>query len=94
MLVTIAVTNDLHPTHIDGYAQWAKAHNSLLILTWDEDDGGHNNVIPAVFVGADITPNTTSSQLYNHYGLLRTLEDMYGLAPLNHAASAAPITGW
>jgi phosphatidylinositol-3-phosphatase len=81
-------------SHIDGYAQWAKSHNSLLILTWDEDDGDHNNVIPAVFVGAGISAGTTNSQSYNHYGLLRTLENMYGLKPLNNAASAAPITGW
>ena len=24
-------------TYMDGYIQWAKTHNSLLILTWDED---------------------------------------------------------
>jgi acid phosphatase len=80
--------------NIDAYAQWAKTHNSLLILTWDEDEGNHNNLIPTVFVGAGIKPGTTNSQSFSHYGLLRTLEDMYGLTPLNNAAAAAPISGW
>jgi acid phosphatase len=80
--------------NIDAYAQWAKTHNSLLILTWDEDEGNHNNLIPTVFVGAGIAAGKLNSQSFNHYGLLRTLEDMYGLTPLNNAASAAPISGW
>lgn len=79
--------------NIDGYAQWAKTHNSLLILTWDEDGGASGNVIPTVFVGANVKAGTTSSQAFNHYGLLRTLEDMYGLPAAGNAASAAPITG-
>lgn len=78
---------------LDAYAQWAKTHNSLLILTWDEDGGSSGNLIPTIFVGAKITPGTLNSQSFNHYGLLRTIEDMYGLAPLNNAASAAPVTG-
>jgi hypothetical protein len=80
--------------NIDAYAQWAKTHNSLLILTWDEDGGSSGNVIPTIFVGAHINAGTTNSQTFNHYGLLRTLEDMYGLTPLNNAANAAPIVGW
>ncbi len=75
--------------NIDSYAQWAKTHNSLLILTWDEDDSGHGNVIPAVWVGANIAAGSTNSQSFTHYGLLRTITNMYGLAPLN---SEGPIT--
>lgn len=26
-------------THLDAYVQWAQQHNSLLIVTWDEDNG-------------------------------------------------------
>jgi acid phosphatase len=32
-------------------------------------------------------------QRVDHYGLLRTIEDMYGLPPLGEAASARPLTG-
>src|SRR3989440_4402451 len=31
------------------YATWAKRHNSLLIVTWDEDEGTSPNHIPTIF---------------------------------------------
>ena len=34
-----------------------------------------------------------SAQRTDHYGVLRTLEDMYGLAPIGSAAGAKPLTG-
>jgi phosphatidylinositol-3-phosphatase len=33
------------------------------------------------------------TQRIDHYNILRTIEDMYHLAPLGHAASVPPITG-
>ena len=32
--------------NLSAYATWAKANNSLLVVTWDEDDNGENNQIP------------------------------------------------
>ena len=40
--------------NIDAYAQWAKTHNSLLIVTWDEDDYSSINQIPTIAYGAHI----------------------------------------
>jgi len=74
-----------------GYAQWALAHNSLLIVTFDEDDFSTANHIPIVFYGAHVKQGSYSETI-NHYNVLRTIEDMYGLAALANAASAAPIT--
>ena len=34
------------------------------------------------------------SQPANHYNLLRTIGDLYGLEPLGAAKDAAPLTGW
>ncbi len=90
---SLATGDNWLKANIDNYAQWAKTHNSLLILTWDEDGGASGNVIPTIFVGANIKAGTTNAQAFNHYGLLRTLEDMYGLPAINNAANAAPITG-
>ena len=90
---SLATGDNWLKANIDSYAQWAKSHNSLLILTWDEDGGASGNVIPTIFVGANVKAGTTSAQAFNHYGLLRTIEDMYGLPAINNAASAAPITG-
>jgi len=76
---------------LDGYAQWAKSNNSLLIATFDEDDFTSVNKIATVLVGAGVKQGTFDESV-NHYNLLRTLEDMHGLAPLGHAADKQPIT--
>ena len=44
--------------NIGHYAQWAMTHNSLLIITWDEDDGSANNHIPTIFVGPMVKPGS------------------------------------
>jgi phosphatidylinositol-3-phosphatase len=79
--------------NIDGYVQWAKTHNSLLIITWDEDeDDGGNNAIPTIFAGAHVKSGQYPEKI-NHYSVLRTLEDAYGLPALGAAAKATAITG-
>jgi hypothetical protein len=78
--------------NLAGYVDWAKSHNSLLIVTFDEDSGSRNNHIATFFVGPMVTPGD-SDQRIDHYSVLRTIEDMYGLPALGHAADAQPITG-
>ncbi|ORW92343.1 acid phosphatase [Mycobacterium sp. IEC1808] len=75
---------------LSGYANWAVANNSLLIVTWDEDDGGPRNQIPTVIYGAHVQPGNYNEQI-NHYSVLSTLEQMYGLPKTGYAAGAAPI---
>ena len=68
-------------TYMDGYIQWARTHNSLLILTWDEDASDRQadrQLIPTIFVGARLKPGRYGEAI-NHCNLLRTLEDMYQL---------------
>lgn len=89
---SIATGDTWLKNNIDKYAQWAKSHNSLLVLTWDEDDGSSSNQIATLFVGANVKVGTNATS-YNHYSLLRTLEDMYGLAALKNAESASAIDG-
>ncbi len=78
--------------NLDAYAQWAKTNNSLLIVTWDEDDNTSVNQIPTIFVGQHVQVGTNNTTI-NHYNVLRTLEDMYGLPPANNAANASDILG-
>ncbi len=78
-------------SHLDAYAQWAKSNNSLLILTFDEDDTAGTNLIPTVFVGQGVVPGDYGETI-DHYTVLRTLEDMYGLPALGEAANRGPIT--
>lgn len=88
---TVAQADTWLQSNLDGYLQWAQSHNSLLILTWDEDDSSSSNRIPTLFIGPMVCPGTYG-ELTGHYGCLRTLEDMYGLAYLGNSAAAAPIT--
>jgi hypothetical protein len=77
--------------HLDGYAQWAKTHHSLLVVTWDEDDSSANNQIPTIFVGGPVQPGSYPEPI-NHYNVLRTIEDAYGLPYAGASATATPIT--
>jgi phospholipase C len=111
--VSIVVPNECHDMHscprdngdrwlkanLGRYASWARSHNSLLIVTWDEDGtifeipllgGGDGNKVPTIFYGAHVRTGTYGEHT-SHYGILRTIEHMYGL-PHAGSASAAPIT--
>jgi hypothetical protein len=70
------------------------ANNSLLVVTWDEDDGSgleaSRNQIPTIIYGAHVQPGTYSEQM-SHYNLLSTIEQMYGLPKTGNAANAPAI---
>jgi acid phosphatase len=89
---SVATGDDWARRHLGPYADWAATHDSLLVVTFDEDDGTQDNRIPTFVVGAGVRAGT-SSQRIDHYSMLRTIEDMYGLPPLGQAATASPITG-
>jgi acid phosphatase len=76
--------------NIEGYAQWAMTHNSLLVVTWDEDDGSSDNRVATIFVGAMVKPGQYKQRI-DHYGLLRMVEEMHGLPFLGESASAQVI---
>jgi hypothetical protein len=78
--------------HLPAYLDWARTHNSLLIVTFDEDDDSTANHIPTVFVGPMVRPGDVADYI-NHYTILRTIEDMYQLPALGAAAATAPVTG-
>jgi acid phosphatase len=78
--------------HLPAYVTWAQRHNSLLVVTFDEDNGSSANHIATVLVGPMVRPGT-SDQRVDHYAVLHTLEDMYRLPPLGKAAAAAPLSG-
>lgn len=77
--------------HLDGYVQWAKDNNSLLILTFDEDERLSNNKIATIFVGPMVKQGTYNQKI-NHYNVLRTLEDMFKLPYAGESANVYPIS--
>ncbi|MDB5030864.1 alkaline phosphatase family protein [Mucilaginibacter sp.] len=76
--------------NLGDYANWAKKHNSLLIVTFDEDDFKPVNYIPTIFAGANINKGKYSEKI-NHYNLLHTIEAMYNL-PVSDTTKATVIT--
>ena len=96
--------NDMHDGTIRQADQWLRptsaptpprrgqTHNSLLIVTWDEDDGSEGNRIPTIFSGPMVRTGQISSVRTLH-DLLRTVEDLYGTSHAGAAASVSSITG-
>lgn len=73
---------------------------TLVVITFDEDDyfirNGVmvNNHVYAALYGDSVAPGGTTDTLYDHYSLLRTVEDGLGLGTLGqNDAQAAPIAG-
>jgi phosphatidylinositol-3-phosphatase len=100
---------------IDTYLPWAMTHNSLLIVTWDEDgDNTATNQIATIFAGAKVKPgNYTETNLnannpdvattgpgiqtptgtgMNHWNVLSTIEDIYGLAHIGNSMNRLPVS--
>ena len=78
--------------HLGAYTAWAAGHDSLLVVTTDEDDNSHANHITTILAGAHIAPGQYPTRT-DHYGLLRTLLDSFNLAPFAEAARAPAIGG-
>jgi phosphatidylinositol-3-phosphatase len=100
--ITPNMCNDMHDCPVatgDTWASknlpkliaWDKANDGVLILTFDENDGSPGNQIATILIG-NVNPGQYS-QTANHYNVLRTIEDVFGVKPLNNAASADDIKG-
>jgi acid phosphatase len=69
--------------------------NGVVFIVFDEgssDQGGGGHVA-ALVVGPTVRPGSRFTAPTGHYGLLRTIEDAFGLPYLGGSASASPITG-
>jgi hypothetical protein len=89
---TIAQADAWLQNNIQAYEQWAMTHNSLLIVTWDEDESASRNRIPTIFRGPMVRPGVYDSAWTLH-NLHRTIVDMFGAAPSGAAVNVEPITG-
>ncbi|MCZ2404545.1 acid phosphatase [Paenarthrobacter sp. Z7-10] len=64
--------------------------NSLLVVTWDEGDKASNKVL-AIFAGPAARRSFKSAVAYNHYSLLHTIEQSWGIAPMTGNDANAPV---
>lgn len=73
---------------------WNAQNDGLLIVTWDEaspDDG--TNHIATVLVGPMVKAGAKSTQNVNHYGVLHTVETIFGLPCVARSCQAPAISG-
>jgi hypothetical protein len=101
------VRHDGHDTGVRQADQWLSERfgpllsdprftaNLLFIVTFDEGRRWwRRNHVYTVMYGASVIPGSVSNTRYDHYSLLRTIEDLFGLGTLGqHDATASPITG-
>jgi hypothetical protein len=88
---TLAQADQWLREQLGNYASWAVRHNSLLVVTADEDDYSSDNRIATLVAGAHVKPGRYSEHV-DHYRLLRTIEDAYALTPLGMSARTAGIS--
>jgi hypothetical protein len=80
---------------VDFLAQWLKgflpplrqnpkfAKGTLVVVIFDESVPHDDNQVYAVLLGDMVKPGTVESTRFDHYSLLRTVEENFGLGTLN-----------
>jgi len=64
-----------------------RAGDTVVFLTWDEDDGSGSNRVPMIVVSPSTPAGTVSRGSFDHYSLLKTTEQLLGIRTLlGHAA--------
>jgi phospholipase C len=95
------LNNDGHDTSPEYAANWLNGflepkladpnfiNGTLVVVTFDEDDGTSSNLVYTVLLGSMVHANSTDSSSYTHYSLLRTIEDDFGVGSLNRKDATA-----
>jgi hypothetical protein len=90
---TVSAGDTWLQSNINDYASWAKTHNSLLIVTFDEDNSLSRNNIATVFYGAGVQPGAVVNSTWTLHNLQRTIADSVGAAPSGAAADVRSMVG-
>lgn len=74
-------------------ASWWTRGNNAFVITWDEGDTPQNRVVTIVITSHG-PRGVKDGASYNHYSLLLTVEDSFGLSCLQHACDSTvhPMT--
>jgi len=101
--ITPGLCHDGHDCALDVAGAWldglvsrivasdAWRSGGMLFIVWDEGDGGDTNLVPLIVLTKHGTGIRVESE-YDHYSLLATIEDLFGLPRLGAAAAARPLT--
>ncbi len=102
VFITPNLCDDMHDCSVSTGDKWLQSNlpaiftspawttqTSLMLITWDEDDGNASNHVATLVIGPSVIPGYLSSTVYNHYSLLKTLEQDWSLAALTTNDSGA-----
>jgi len=100
--ITPGLCHDGHDCAVDVAGTWLDGQVSrivssdawrsggVLFIVWDEGDGGDSNLVPLIVLTKDAIATRFEMQ-YDHYSLLATIEDAFGMPRLGAAATARPL---
>ncbi|MGZ4281245.1 MAG: alkaline phosphatase family protein [Gaiellaceae bacterium] len=104
-LVVPDLCHDMHDCSVATGDSWLKGFlkpllaspklaNSVVFVVFDEpNSAAPSGKVPALALGPLVLTGSVDATRTSHYGLLRTIEDAWGLPRLGHSAGALPITG-
>jgi len=105
-LIVPNLCNDMHDCSVATGDAWLKAHvapllhstqlrGGVVFVVFDEgtSDTGGGGQIDALALGPTVRHGSRFTRTTNHYGLLRTVEDAWGLPRLGFSRKGAPIGG-
>jgi len=93
--------NDGHDTTIPYASNWLKnflankmgnpnfSQGTVIVLTYDEDDGGSGNHVYTALIGPRVRPGRTDATQYSLYSLVSTVTDNWGLGNLGRNDTTA-----
>src|SRR5580765_784605 len=91
--------HDMHDCTVAVGDAWLKRIVTPLLAVEDTvvfvvfDEGSRGNHVAAFALGTAVQPHSVFTRRTDHYGLLRTIEDMFGLPRLGAAKTARPLIG-
>jgi len=106
--ITPDLCNDMHDCSVATGDAWLQKYvtailaspawdaNSVIFITFDEGTSavGGGGRIPLIVVSPRTRAGTVVSTPYNHYNLLATIEQAWGMPRLGHASGAAVMAGF
>lgn len=93
--------NDGHDTGVPVADSWLRARfgplldndrfmsGTLLVVTFDEGSTNGPNIVYFALYGAGVDPGSSTADYYDHYSLLRTVEEIFHVGTLHHHDDAA-----
>jgi len=98
------INNDAHNTNVKYAGAWLNGFleprlskfspGTLIVISWDEDDYTEENQILVSLLdpqGTIFAPGSKDKRLYNHYSLLATVEQNWGLPNLGRGDANATV---